>query len=205
MTSQAQFTTLGRQQFRRYFQPSRIVLGILPAPTPSGVNVITLCFDMHCSYKPPKMAIAIQNIAASFDLANKAKEYVLAVPGPSLAEATVFCGVNSMHQVDKVSHLGLTLCPSETVSVPGLENAIANIELVKENCIDVGDHRIVIGRVLRFAVNRTRRELPLLSVGPDTAGYRVLSQKGIHRIAVVAADSGFIAKAKTLRRTSERR
>src|SRR5206468_3591431 len=53
--SKFNFTTLRRQQFRRYFQPSRVLLAVVPAPTKSGVNVITLCFNMYCSYKPSMM------------------------------------------------------------------------------------------------------------------------------------------------------
>ena len=188
MTKTGNFTSLSRQKFRRYFQPSRIVLGVIPAPTASGVNVITLCFDMHSSYRPPTMAIAIRNTAASYELIQKAQEYVLAIPGSSLADEALFCGVSSMRSVDKVQQLGLTLSPSQAVSVPGLQKAIANIELVKETCVEVGDHLVAIGRVLRFGVRADCRELPLLSIGPDTRGYRLLAQKGVHRIAVVDLD-----------------
>ena len=186
MKKAAKFLSLGRQQFRRYFQPSRLLLGVFPAPAEGGANIITLCFDMHCSYKPPMMAIAVQNVTASFRLIWEAKEYVLAVPGTSLVEETLFCGVTSMRDLDKVQQLGLELCPSEKISVPGLKKAIANIERTKELCVNVGDHVLVVGRVARFGVNKDRNELPLLSVGPDTRGYRVLAQKGNHRIGVVA-------------------
>ena len=180
------FSSLSRQQFRKFFQPSRILLGLIPAPTTSGVNIITLCFDMHCSYKPPMMAVAIQNVAASYRLIQKAKEYVLAVPGTSLVRETLFCGVTSMSEVDKVQKLGLELCASESISVPGLKKAIANIEMIKQLSLKVGDHILVVGRVARFAVNKELGELPLLSIGPDTRGYRVLTQRGIHRIGAAA-------------------
>jgi flavin reductase (DIM6/NTAB) family NADH-FMN oxidoreductase RutF len=186
IASKSVFTTLSRQKFREYFQPSRILLGVLPAPTKSGFDVITLCFDMYCSYKPVMMAVAIQNIAASYQLIQEAREYVLAVPGESLAKETLFCGVSSISEVDKVQKLGLELCPSEKISVPGINAAIANIEMLKETSIEVGDHILVVGRVVRFGVNRHSRELPLLSVGPNTRGFRVLARKGIHRIGTVA-------------------
>ena len=140
------------------------------------------------------MAIAIQNIAASYVLVKEANEYVLAVPGTSLVQEALFCGVNSMREVDKVAHLGLELCPSERISVPGLKKAIANIEIVKESVLDVGDHVLAVGRVVRFAVNTRRRELPLLSVGAYTKGYKVLAQKGVHRIGVVDA-RGMVPKS----------
>ena len=132
------------------------------------------------------MAVAIQNVAASYDLIQRAEEYVLAVPGQSLARESMFCGTRSMVEVDKVKKLGLELCPSEKIEVPGLKGAIANIELVREETVKAGDHIIVIGRVARYAVNKRTNESPLLSVGPDTRGFRVLAMKGIHRIAIAA-------------------
>lgn len=185
MVNNIQFTTLRRQQFREYFQPSRILLCVLPARAASGVNVITLCFNMYCSYKPVMMAIAIQNVAASYQIIQHVNEYVLSVPGESLAKEALFCGVTSISEVDKVQKLGLELCPSEKISVPGIKRAIANIEMVKERSIRVGDHILVVGRVARFGVNRRLRELPLLSVGPNLRGFRILAREGIHRIGTV--------------------
>jgi flavin reductase (DIM6/NTAB) family NADH-FMN oxidoreductase RutF len=185
MNPSKEFVTLSRQQFRRYFQPSRLVLCVLPAPTPSGVNVITVSFNMYCSYKPTMMAIAIQNINESWNLIRDAEEYVLSVPGESLAREAMTAGFKSARDCDKVKEMNLKLCPSQTIKVPGLTDAIANIELRKVASIETGDHSLVVGKVLRFGVNRALKERPLLSVGPDTRGYAVLEQKGIHRIAVV--------------------
>jgi flavin reductase (DIM6/NTAB) family NADH-FMN oxidoreductase RutF len=140
---------------------------------------------MYCSYKPPMMAIAVHNINRSWELIREADEYVLSVPSESLANETLQCGIVSLRDQDKVKTLKLDLSPSEKVRVPGLKRAIANIELKKFASIEAGDHSLVVGRVLRFAVNTRCRERPLISVGPDTRGYTVLAQEGIHRIAVV--------------------
>ena len=131
------------------------------------------------------LAVAIQNVNASYDLIQRASEYVLAVPGPNLVQETLYCGIKSMSQVDKVKRLGIELLPSEHIRVPGLLNAIANIEMVKEQHIKTGDHILVVGRALSFRVNPAIHALPLLSVGPDISGYEILAQKGIHRIATV--------------------
>lgn len=131
------------------------------------------------------MAAAFQNVAESYGLVREAAEYVLAVPGPSLLNETIFCGTRSLKDTDKVATLGLALIPSRTIAVPGIAKAIANVELVKETLVHTGDHVMLIGRVTRFGVNRAKKELPLLSIGPDTAGYRLLVHKGIHRIATV--------------------
>ena len=179
------FASLSRQQFRKYFQPSRLVLCLLPAPAPSGVNVFAISFNMYCSYKPPMMAIAIHKINRSWELIRNADEFVLSVPGESLAREMLECGIYSLREMDKVKKLNLELLKSEKVRVPGLKRAIANVELQKFASIETGDHSLVVGKVLKFGVNTACNERPLLSVGPDTRGYRVLRQKGIHRIAVV--------------------
>jgi flavin reductase (DIM6/NTAB) family NADH-FMN oxidoreductase RutF len=188
------FSALSRQQFRKVFQPSRIVLCVLPAETASGVNVITLCFDMYCSYKPPMMAFAIQKGAYSYKLLETASECVLAVPGETMAAQAMYCGTKSGSKVDKVAECGLRLIPSERVSVPGLASAIANVEVRIISKVETGDHLTAFGEVLRFGVNEQSNERCLLSVGPDTDGYSVLAQEGIHRIAVVDMD---VAKGAT--------
>ena len=135
------------------------------------------------------VAVAIQNVNMSYHLVREAQEYVLAVPGPSLVQETLFCGTRSLIDTDKVSELNLRLVPSSTIATPGLANAIANIELVKDTMAYTGDHVVLIGRVRKFGVNQTRKELPLLSVGPDTLGYKVLARQGIHRIGVVDSET----------------
>ena len=181
-----EFSTVQRQQFRRVFQPSRIVLGIFSADHPSGVNPITLSFNMHSSYKPPMMTFGVFRNAFTRTLLETATECVLAVPGESLADEAMYCGVESGRVADKVAQCGLELIQSEAVSVPGLARAIANIELRIANRVPAGDHLLVIGEVARYAVNKSNRERCLLSLGPDHSGFELLARRGIHRIGAIA-------------------
>jgi flavin reductase (DIM6/NTAB) family NADH-FMN oxidoreductase RutF len=132
------------------------------------------------------MSFAIQRINYSYELFADASEFVLAVPGESLAAEAMVCGALSGRHDDKVDRCGLRLVHSAEVSVPGLAEAIANIELVGVGWQPVGDHAIVTGEVRRFAVNTRRAERPLLSIGPDTSGFELLAHQGIHRIGVVS-------------------
>jgi flavin reductase (DIM6/NTAB) family NADH-FMN oxidoreductase RutF len=144
---------------------------------------------MYCSYKPPMMAFSIQKGAFSYGLLYPGVECVLAVPGECLAQQALLCGTTSGTEVDKVTACGFTLIPSETVSVSGIAEAIANIEMQITNVQPTGDHLTAFGEVRRFAVNERSTERCLLSVGQDISGYRVLAQAGIHRIAVVDGGS----------------
>jgi flavin reductase (DIM6/NTAB) family NADH-FMN oxidoreductase RutF len=82
------------------------------------------------------------------------------------------------------------LIPGEKIAVPGLLRAIANVEMRKRAAIESGDHVLVVGEVLRFAVNRDNHERPLLSIGRNTSGFEVLSREGMHRLAVVSRTEG---------------
>lgn len=158
----------------------------MPGPTESGLNVITLCFTMYCSYKPPLLAMAIHNVNASYQLIQQTTEYVLAVPGTDMVDEALTCGVRSAHDCDKIRLMKLQTMPSGKISVPGLSKALANIELKKQTSVVTGDHILVVGRAVDFKVRRNSGNvLPLLSVGPNTTGYRVLAQQGIHRLAAV--------------------
>src|SRR5262245_53213055 len=106
-------------------------------------------------------------------------------PGEDMVREAMACGIDSIRDADKVKALGIELIESRTISVPGLRQAIANIELRKRSMMESGDHLIVCGEVSKFGVNVTAKPRPLLSIGPDTGGYRVLAEHGIHRIAVV--------------------
>jgi flavin reductase (DIM6/NTAB) family NADH-FMN oxidoreductase RutF len=140
---------------------------------------------MYCSYKPAMMAFAIHKNAYSHALLQNSTECVLAVPGENLAEQSLFCGVETGRGRDKFRECGFKPAASACVGVPGIEQAIANVEIKIVQKVKTGDHMLAIGHVLRFGVDEKRQERCLLSVGPREDGYKVLVKRGIHRIGVV--------------------
>jgi flavin reductase (DIM6/NTAB) family NADH-FMN oxidoreductase RutF len=132
------------------------------------------------------MAIAIQDGAASQAWIEQSSEFTLAVPGPSLLQAVIYCGTKSARDVDKVADLKLEFEEIAGIATPGLVGAIGNVALSKAGHMRTGDHLLVVGRVSRFLVNKDAREKPLVSIGPDTDGYELLAHVGQHRIATVA-------------------
>lgn len=179
------FPSFERQKFRNYFQPSRVVIGVFQDIRLNRLNAITLCFNMHCSYKPTMMAFAVWRGSHTYTLLGDAVECVLAVPGERFANETLRCGLDSGRETDKIGALGLRLSSSATVSTPGLADCIANIECRIAHKIETGDHFTVIVEVLRYGVNPQNNQRCLLSVGARHDGYEVLAKHGIHRLAVV--------------------
>ena len=178
------FEFLSRQQFRAYFQPTRIVIGVFRAPTSSGFNPITLCFHSYISYKPVMMSVAIHSVNATFDLIKSCTDFTLSVFGESLADEAMYFGTKSMRDTDKFEDANLTFLNSLKIETPGVREAIANIELTTVNLHSYGDHDLVIGKVENFSVNPRVDEKPLLSIGPRLEGYKLLKNKGIHRIGI---------------------
>jgi len=131
------------------------------------------------------MAFAIQKGAYSYKLLAEADECVLAVPGERLAAETLFCGVTSGRNVNKVQECKFKLVESQKICVPGIDDVIANIEARIVKKVQTGDHLTAICEVLRFGVDKENHEQCLLSIGPQTIGYRVIEHQGIHRIGII--------------------
>ncbi|HHQ4309165.1 flavin reductase family protein [Serratia fonticola] len=177
---------LKRKIFREFYQPSKVLLGVLPDPDGDSFNIITLCFTTTCSYKPAMLAISIEDRNYSYKLAVVASEMVLAVPGESLAEETMSCGFFSGRDVDKFSQCGFTKEVMPNVSIPGICEAIANIEIKIVNRVVTGDHITLFGEVVGYHLNESNIERNLLAIGPNILGYELLVKKGMHRLGVIA-------------------
>jgi flavin reductase (DIM6/NTAB) family NADH-FMN oxidoreductase RutF len=179
-----EFQKAKRQKFRNFFQPSRIVLVCIWDDKASKLNVITLCFTMHAAYKPNSFAFAIEKRHYSHKLLSKGKELVVSVPGRDLANETLFCGLNSGREVDKVSALGLETVSLGGLNRQGINNALSNVICEVTHQIDNGDHDVFLCRVIDYMVQGDPDQPSLLSIGSDEKSYEVLARKGIHRIAV---------------------
>lgn len=179
------FQSVKRQEFRDYFQPTRITIGVIMDNNHNRYNLITLCFSMYCSYKPNMIAFSVQRSNYTYKLLDDIESCVLSVPSESLAEQTLYCGDISGSERDKIKDCGFTLTQSRYIETPGLLEAKSNIELKVVNKIITGDHMTIFGEVMSFNINKMNEERNLISVGSDHKGYEVLAQKGIHRIAVV--------------------
>lgn len=176
---------INRNQFREIFQPSRVVLGIVHDESNKRPNIITLAFNMYVSYSPLMYAIAVQNINYSYQLFKCCNEYVISVPGEKLYQETLFCGTKSGRNVDKFSETNLTALPSAKISTVGIKECMANMECIKKNFIETGDHAIVIGEVVNISRNSTNAERNILSISSDTRGYDLYIHEGIHRLGAV--------------------
>ena len=173
-----------RQGFREYFQPSRIVMLVVKDVASGKVNITTLCFAMHASYKPTSVAFALEKRHLSYEFLGVQARCVLAVPGRDLAKQVLLCGTKSGRSVEKDRLPNLTLCQGSSSEFVWIERAMANIEIEIISQVDNGDHDIFVGKVQSFFVNPAAPGPNLLSIGRNHAGYELLARSGVHRLGI---------------------
>ena len=179
------FNNIDRNEIRRLFQPSKIALAIAFDSQNNRYNILPLCFHMWCSYSPLLYAIAIHKKNYSSILFQEVKEFVLAIPGEGMIDEVMFCGTHSGKHINKAHGCKIEWSEAYKIKTPGINTAIANIEIrVKERSI-AGDHQIILGEIKAMLQNKKNKERVLLAVGPESKDYEILAQDGIHTIGVI--------------------
>lgn len=115
---------------------------------------------------------------------NSQTQCVLAVPGPDLAEYSMFCGTNSGRSLDKSRFQSIKFIKGTRVGFVWLESAIANLEVEITARIDNGDHDVFLTKVLGYHVSTFERGPNLLSIGRRHRGFELLARSGVHRIGI---------------------
>jgi flavin reductase (DIM6/NTAB) family NADH-FMN oxidoreductase RutF len=171
-----------QQSLKRWGRPEMIAL-IVSMDKSNKPNIITIGWKMRTSIDPPMVAISIGLNRYSHNLIRDSKEFVLAIPGEDLSEATLLCGTESGKEVDKFKEANLTPQPSKFVRPPLIGECIVNLECIVKGELPTGDHTIFAGEVLNSWVSEDNR-LNLLSIGNES-GYKVLSEDFSYRFGII--------------------
>jgi flavin reductase (DIM6/NTAB) family NADH-FMN oxidoreductase RutF len=132
--------------FKRKY-PEQIALAV-SIDANGQADIITLGWMMPTSNQPPMVAISVGLERHSHKLISEGGEYVLALPGPELAEACLICGTKSGRDINKVACCGLQTYPARHVKPPLLGGCVANFEVKVTGEFLTGDHTIFAGEIL---------------------------------------------------------
>lgn len=111
-------------------------------------NIITLAMCHIFSFEPPLVAIGIGPKRHSYGLLRASDDFAINIPTKGLLKAVEICGSKSGRKVDKFDAAGLTREKAEKILSPLIAECPVNIECVKVNEVDVGDHALFIGEVV---------------------------------------------------------
>jgi flavin reductase (DIM6/NTAB) family NADH-FMN oxidoreductase RutF len=137
-------------------------------------HIITISWQMRVAFNPQIFAISIGQTRYMHSCIADSKEFVLAVPGESLAKAALACGKKSTRMEDRFKTYGLLTKQGESVNSPIIENCLANFECQLIAQMDAGDHTIFVGQVLHSWVNEGQGSN--LLVVRDVSVYNVLAK-----------------------------
>jgi flavin reductase (DIM6/NTAB) family NADH-FMN oxidoreductase RutF len=111
-----------------------------------------LCTD------PPIVGLGVTNRAGSFTPKDTARnirrtgEFVVNVVTEDLLEQMNVCATDFPAEVDELQMAGLETTPSTLVKVPRIRTAHAALECVEHTTLEIGNSRIILGRVVAMYV-----------------------------------------------------
>ncbi len=133
-------------------------------------NIITVAWAGTICSDPAMVSVSIQKKRYSYAIIRDSGEFVVNLTTKKLAKATDYCGVRSGKDVDKFAETGLTPCPSQLVSCPGIAESPVNIECRVTEIKSLGSHDLFLAQVVSVGV-----EDALL----DASGRLRLSRSGL--------------------------
>ena len=111
-------------------------------------NIITLALCHMFSFSPPLIGVGIAPKRFSYGLFHASKDFAINIPDKSMLRAVKVCGSKSGRKVDKFEAAGLTRERAEKVSAPLIAECPVNIECVKTDEVETGDHTWFIGEIV---------------------------------------------------------
>ena len=122
-------------------------------------NGMVAAWYMKCSYDPPMMLVSLSKRGNTQKLIRKSKEFVIAVPNKKLIKEVDYFGSISGREVDKFKETGIKTTPAAVVKAPLLAEATLNFELKLNKEVDLGDHILFIGDVVKAYHSEGKRVL----------------------------------------------
>ncbi|MBN2030925.1 flavin reductase family protein [bacterium] len=136
------------KQFHRVINHGSVIL--VTSQIEEGVpNIMAVAWNMPLSLIPPLVGISIAKSHFSHQLILQRGEFVLNVPSPSIVSKVMVCGKISGREENKFEKAKLTPVASEKVLPPLIQECIGHLECRVEQKIEVGDHTLFIGNVLK--------------------------------------------------------
>jgi len=124
-------------------------------------DVAAFSFFMPVSFEPKYVAFAVAPTRHTFSNLREVREFVVNVPTADMLKEVWVCGTISGRDADKFKLTGLTPIPSKAVKPPRIKECPVQLECKVERMEELGDHYLVVGRVVAEHVETEDYE-PLL-------------------------------------------
>jgi len=136
-------------------------------------NIITLAMCHVFSFEPPLLGIGVGPKRHSYGMLRASEDFAVNIPTRNQLEAVELCGSRSGKDLDKFEAAGLTREKAEKISSPLIAECPVNIECVKVDEVEAGDHTWFIGKMVSARREESYDKADMLLYWGD---YRVIGQ-----------------------------
>lgn len=128
------------------------------------INAAPFSFTMPVSVEPPLIAFASAPTHHTFKNIEQTGEFVINIPNEDILKELWITGEKLPEETNELEKANLTEINSSIVSPPKIGECIAHMECKVHSINDAGDHKLVIGRVVKADVDKTALKDGLLDV-----------------------------------------
>jgi flavin reductase (DIM6/NTAB) family NADH-FMN oxidoreductase RutF len=128
------------------------------------INAAPFSFTMPVSVEPPLMAFASAPTHHTLKNIVETREFVINIPNETILKQLWITGEKLPEEVNELEKANLTELKSSIVLPPKIGECIAHMECKVHSITDVGDHKLVIGEVVKADVDKSVLKDGLLDV-----------------------------------------
>lgn len=163
------------EKAQRYFTTG---VSLITSFGPHGQNVMAAEWTMQISYNPMLIAVFIHEDSATFENIIKTKEFGINVSSDEQTMIVNIAGGYSRREIDKLKIKdSFEFLPSKKIKSVMIAGCIINAECQLVAMKKLGDHTMVVGKVLTISYNETKKPLIYHSgkyfrIGPIIESFR---------------------------------
>jgi flavin reductase (DIM6/NTAB) family NADH-FMN oxidoreductase RutF len=145
------------EKAQRYFLTG---VSMITSMGSNGQNVMAAEWTMQISYNPMLIAVFIHEGANTLKNIKETKEFVVNVSSEGQTTAISISGGYSRKEIDKLSIFdSFKLVKSKKIKSPSIGGCIINAECKLLTTKRIGDHIMVVGRVVSIKYDKTKKPL----------------------------------------------
>ena len=116
-------------------------------------NALPVAYAMVLSIVPPMIGIAIHPSRHSYDVIRKTEEFAINIPTRELLHHVQYLGTLSGVDFDKLELTKLPSFRARKLDTILLEGCVGWIECSVQDAIEMGDHFLIVGRVVAVSAD----------------------------------------------------
>jgi flavin reductase (DIM6/NTAB) family NADH-FMN oxidoreductase RutF len=135
-------------------------VSLITSNGPRGQNVMAAEWTMQISYEPMLIAVFIHDGSSTLENIKKTKQFGVNVASEKQSTLVSIAGGYSRKEIDKLSiHNSFQVLESKKTGIPLIANCLINAKCKLFAIKKIGDHTMVVGRVISLRYDETKKPL----------------------------------------------